>query len=299
MPVLLGAMGKKSRSKRQSRPEGTPRPKRQEVPFVERPFEGLPGETDLVAMREVVPAASMAVRTTAEHGARDVQLVTLLPEMLPALHREDGTVLVALQTAAHSGDASRDVAAALLAALELEPGSALTGTGLPEPGPRLQDVLDLEGPFDLTVHDTFAFWLTDDAASETEVAAALEQANSNIIPTVKIDGVDSAYWCRMGREFLRWARPEDQEKVLDAVARLHAARESAVDDGAKFVGAFRSCGILIPVWELAPGTEAEELTGPLAAFEKKLDDALASTEPLTADERRARAGIVSRQVSLR
>jgi hypothetical protein len=291
-------MGKKSR-KRQSRPEGTPKPKRQEVPFVERPFEGLPGEPDLVAMREVVPAASMAVRTTAEHGARDVQLVTLLPDMLPALHREDGVVLVALQTTAHSGDASRDVAAALLAALELEPGTALTGTGLPEPGPRLQDVLDLEGPFDLTVHDTFGFWLTDDAASQAEVADALEQANSNIVPTVKVDGVESAYWCRMGREFLRWARPEDQEKVLDAVARLHAARESAVDDGAKFVGAFRSCGILIPVWELAPGTEAEELTGPLAGFEKKLEDALANDEPLTADERRARAGIVSRQVSLR
>jgi len=291
-------MGKKSR-KRQSRPEGTPKPKRQEVPFVERPFEGLPGEPDLVAMREVVPAASMAVRTTAEHGARDVQLVTLLPDMLPALHREDGVVLVALQTTAHSGDASRDVAAALLAALELEPGTALTGTGLPEPGPRLQDVLDLEGPFDLTVHDTFGFWLTDDAASQAEVADALEQANSNIVPTVKVDGVSSAYWCRMGREFLRWARPEDQEKVLDAVARLHAARASAVDDGAKFVGAFRSCGILIPVWELAPGTEAEELTGPLAGFEKKLEDALANDEPLTADERRARAGIVSRQVSLR
>ncbi|WP_043501596.1 DUF5926 family protein [Georgenia sp. SUBG003] len=291
-------MGKKSR-KRQSRPEGTPKPRRQEVPFVERPFEGLPGEPDLVAMREVVPAASMTVRTTTEYGARDVQLVTLLPDMLPALHREDGAVLVALQTAAHSGDASRDVAAALLAALELEPGTALTGTGLPEPGPRLQDVLDPEGPFELTVHDTFDFWLTEDAKSRAEVADALEQANGNIVPTVKVAGVESAYWCRMGREFLRWARPEDQEKVLDAVARLHAARESAVDDGARFVGAFRSCGILIPVWELAPGTEAEELTGPLADFEKKLDQALASTEPLTADERRARAGIVSRQVSLR
>ena len=38
----------------------------------------------------------MPVRTTEEYGAREVLLVTLLPDMLPALHREDGTVLVAL-----------------------------------------------------------------------------------------------------------------------------------------------------------------------------------------------------------
>ncbi|MPV36065.1 DUF5926 family protein [Georgenia subflava] len=291
-------MGKKSR-KRQSRPEGTPKVKRQEVAFVERPFEGLPGETDLVAMREVVPAATVTVRTTAEYGDREVQLVTLLPDLLPALHREDGTVLVALQTGMHTGDASRDVAAALLDAIELEPGSALTAAELPEPGPRLQDVLDLEAPFEVTVHDSFDFWLTDEAKQDGDVAAALEQANGNIVPTVKVDGVESAYWCRMGREFLRWARPEDQELVLDGVARLHAARESAVDDGAKFVGAFRSSGILIPVWELAPGTEAEELTAPVKAFEKKLAAAIARTEPLSPEERRARAGIVSRQVTLR
>ncbi|MFH5821046.1 DUF5926 family protein [Georgenia sp. AZ-5] len=292
-------MGKKSR-KRQSRPEGTPKPKRHEVAYVERPFEGLPAETDLVAMREIIPAATLSVRTTAEHGDREVQLVTLLPDMLPAIHRDDDAVLVALQTGMRSGDASRDVAAALLEALDLEPGSALTTAGLPEPGPRLQDVLDLTGPFEITVRDSFDFWLTDEAKQDDNVAAALEQANANIVPTVKVDGVRSAYWVRMGaREFLRWARPEDQEQVLNALARLHAARESAVDDGAKFVGAFRSAGILIPVWELAPGTEADELAAPLEAFEAKLEQALASTEALTADERRARAGIVSRQVSLR
>ncbi|KAE8765517.1 DUF5926 family protein [Georgenia thermotolerans] len=289
-------MGKKSRKKS----EGTPKPKRQEVPYVERPFEGLPGETDLVALREVVPAASVTVRTTEEHGAREVQLVTLLPDTLPALHREDGTVLVALQTPQHSGDASRDVAAALLDALALEPGTPLTNAGLPEPGPRLQDVLDTSVPFEVTVHDTFDYWLAPGAAEDPEVAHALEHASEEIVPTVKIDGVDSAYWVRMGaREFLRWARPEDQERVLDAIARLHAARESAIDEGSKFIGAFRACGILIPVWELAPGTEAEEIAEPLRAFEKKLEEALASDAALTADERRARAGIVSRQVSLR
>src|SRR5690606_3352184 len=112
-------------------------------------------------------------------------------------------------------------------------------------------------------------------------------------------GVTSAYWCTMGREFLRWARPEAQEDVLDAIARLHARRESALDEGSRFIGAFRTSGILVPVWELAPGTQADELTGPCADMDERLLAALAETEPLDADARRARAGIVSRQVTLR
>src|SRR5690606_39056731 len=100
-------------------------------------FEGLPGEADWVAMREIVPAATARVRTTAEHGGRDVVVTTVLPLAYPALHRADGTVLVALQTHTDSGDASRDVADALLRALDVEPGSPVLPAGLPGPGPRL------------------------------------------------------------------------------------------------------------------------------------------------------------------
>ena len=288
-------MGKKSR-KRQSQPA---RPKRVEVPYVERPFEGLPGETDWVALREVVPAATATVRTTEEYGARDVVVATMLPDLWPALHRDDGTVLVGLQTAAKSGDASRDVAAALLLALEAEPGTPVTNLGILEPGPRLQDVLDLSVPFEPVLHEDFGFWLAPDQQDDSDVAAAVEQSSEGIVPTAAVDGVTSAYWCRMGREFLRWARPEPQEDVLDAIARLHARRESELEEGARFVGAFRTSGILIPVWELNPGTEADELVEPCARFEEKLQAALAEESPLDADARRARAGIVSRQVSLR
>ncbi|MFC4553646.1 DUF5926 family protein [Georgenia faecalis] len=294
-------MGKKSRQ-RAAINEKRSTEKRQrpaEVPFVERPFEGLPGETDWVAMREVVPAATARVRTTPEYGARDVTIVSMLPEVWPALHREDGEVLVALQTAAKSGDASRDVAAALLAALELEPGQPLTTVGILEPGPRLQDVLDLDVPFEPVLHENFAFWLSSTAERTPEMEAAIEESSGGIVPTAQVEGVTSAYWCRMGREFLRWARPEAQEDVLDAIARLHARRESALDEGSRFVGAFRSCGILVPVWELAPGTEADELAGPCAQMDARLTAALAETEPLDAEARRARAGIVSRQVTLR
>lgn len=261
-----------------------------------RPFEGLPNEVDWVALREVVPAASARVRTTAEYGGREVTIVTLLPMIWPAMKREDGEVLVALQIVTSSGDPSRDAAAALIAALDLEPGRPLHLPGLPGPGPRLQDVLDLDQPFEVTVHDDFSYATSE--SSDPQLVAALEESAGSIVPTVRIEGVDGAYWCRMGeREFLRWARPEPEEALLDGLARLHARRESAVDPEARLIGTFRSNGIVMPVWELGRGTEADELD--LAAFEPRLAEAVARTEALDADERRARAGLVSRQVTLR
>lgn len=265
-----------------------------------RPFEGLPSESDWVALREVVPAASATARTTAEHGAQDILVVTLLPRLWPALKRADGVVLVALQTASSTGDASRDVAAALLQVLDAEPGTALEHLDLPETGPRLQDVLDLDVPFEVTVHASFDYALPEDGSAGDDAARALQEAADGLVPTVRLSGIDAGYWCRMGeREFLRWARPEDPEAMLDALARLHADRASALDDGSRFVGAFRSCGILVPVWELARGAEAAEVEGPAAAFAPRLAEALAVTDPLTPEQRRARAGLVSRQVSLR
>ena len=44
---------------------------------------------------------------------------------------------------------------------------------------------------------------------------------------------------------------------------------------------------------------AEELEGPIAEFLPRFTAALESTEPLDANERRARAGLVARQVTLR
>ncbi|PWD51464.1 topoisomerase II [Serinibacter arcticus] len=290
-------------SKPSTVPPQPPKPKRQLAPFVARPFEGLPNEADWVAMREIVPAASAVVRTTKEHGAREVTIVSLLPDMLPALHREDGVILVALQTVGTSGDASRDVADALLQALELEAGAGLGSVDLPEAGPRLQDILDLDAPFEVTVHDTFDYWVTEAEKSDDEVQHALESANEMIVPTVAVEvpkGLGAAYWCRMnGKEFLRWSVPAEEEVTLDALARLQAARTSSLDDDARVIGAFRTCGVLVPVWELARGTEADELADAVAALGARLQDALDTTDPLTSDQRRARAGLVSRQVNLR
>lgn len=266
--------------------------------FVLRPFEGLPGEPDWVAMREVVPSATATARTSAEYGAKDVTVVTVLPGGWSALHRQDGAVLLAVQTLAGSGDASRDLAAVLLEALDVEPGTSVEAGELPGPGPRLQDVLDPTVPFEVTVHEDFTYWMDPDTEITAEVRESLDEASSSMVPTVKLDAVPSAYWCQMSREFVRWARPEPEEQLIDAIARLHARRESGLAGG-KFVGAFRSCGLLVPVWELPTGTQAADVEEPIAALDVLLTQALAVTEPLTAAERRARAGIVSRQVTLR
>lgn len=277
--------------------------KRAAVDFVARPFEGLPGEADWVALREIVPAASATVHTTAEHGARAVTIVSLLPDLMPALRRTDGELLVALQTVGTCGDASRDVAHALLRALELEPGEALSTLELAEPGPRLQDVLDLSAPFAPQTHTGFDYWLDPTQEQEEEVAHALEHANEAIVPTAAVavpEGLGAAYWCRMnGKEFLRWVVPAAEEETLDALARLHARHASQLEDGVRLIGAFRTCGVLVPVWELARGSEAEEVVDGVARLGADLADALATTDPLSSDERRARAGLVSRQVNLR
>jgi len=267
--------------------------------FVLRPFEGLPGEPDWVALKELVPAATATARTTKEHGARDVLVTTVLPQAWSALHRSDGVVLLALQTGTSSGDASRDLAQALLAALDAEPGTAIESIGLPTSGPRLQDVLDPSVPFEVTVRESFDYWLASDVERTSDLEAAIEEADAGIIDTVKVPGVEAAYWARLGaKEFLRWAQPHDEQVVLDALARLHARRESGFD-GSKFVGYFRSSGIVVPVWELARGSEAEDVEAPVAKFAPAFAEALASDAPLDANERRARAGLVARQVTLR
>ncbi|WP_136194309.1 MULTISPECIES: DUF5926 family protein [Actinomyces] len=288
-----------SKKNRQRRRDDRKAAKKQQIPFVARPFEGLAAEQDLVAMMQIIPAASLTVRLNADHGGQEVQLVTLLPELARSLKRADGQVLVAMQTTVHSGDASRDVAAALLDALDLEPGTGLPASGLPEPGERLQDILDPDDTARIRVHESFDFWLTAEQAEQPEAAQIVEDAKSEIAPTVPVPGVENAYWCRMnGKEFVRWVRGEDEDAFFNAFARIHAARASDLEEGARFLGAFRACGLAIPVWELVPGTEAEELTEPMRAMAQRLEAALAEDGPLDAEARRAKAGIISRQVNL-
>jgi hypothetical protein len=268
--------------------------------LVTRPFEGLAGECDWVAMREIVPAATATVKLGAELGGGEATVVTVLPMAWPALHRADGTLLVGLQTSGSSGDPSRDVADALLKVREVEPGSPVLDGELPGPSPRLQDVLDPALGFDVVMHEGFEFWFDGMAELTPEVRESLERANGAAIPTRRLSSVPAAYWCQVGsRRHLRWVLPDDEAQVLDGLSRLHAAGSSALLPGSRYVGSFRAHGLIVPVWDLAENTESDDVESPIMAFEQRLRTAMAITAPLTADERRAKAGVVSRQLTLR
>jgi len=267
---------------------------------VARPFEGLADETEWVAMREIVPSATATVTAALGDGEpRPVTLATVLPGAMPALRRADGELLVALQSRTSSGDASRDLASALLAAAELEPGSPLAGV---RPAvattPRLQELLVEQG-LDVHVHEDFSFWVGQDAAS-AEVSAAVEETNEAAVPTVKLDGLPSAYWCQMGeRAYIRWVLAEDEDEATVALARLQAAGAHTLGDGTSLLGAFRAAGLLVPVFEVNAGTDPADHAPALVEMARRYADALTVDATLSADERRARDGLVSRQVTLR
>lgn len=277
-------------------------PGAQPAPFVTRPFEGLPGETDWVAMREVVPAATAAIRfTPPDDEEREATVASVLPLAWPGLHRGDGELLVAMQSGSSSGDASRDVAQVLLAIAASEPGAPVTT--LPSASvatPRLQDIVDTSVPFVVDVRDGFDFWVADRSELDAEGAASLERANAAAVPTTKLESVESAYWCRIGpRTHVRWVLPQDEDAATDALARLHAGTASGLGEGTRLLGAFRACGLLVPVWDLDPALEASAYEEAMAAFAKRYEQALSSEAPLSVEERRARSGLLSRQVTLR
>ncbi|MEW2296235.1 DUF5926 family protein [Streptomyces sp. NPDC006743] len=269
--------------------------------LVQRPFEGLPGECDWVALRELVPAATaeLTLKDGLPEGVPSVRLATVLPMAWPALRREDGSVLIGLQNDTASGDISRDLADTLLRALEAEPGNPVQGRRAPADGPRLQDLLDLSAPFEPVVHEGFEFWVPDAENATAEVTASLERANAAAIPTVRLQGVEAAYWCETpDKNHLRWVMPHPEEHLLDALARLHAAGASSLGEGTRLVGSFRAHGLTVPVWDLPSGFGAQDAEKPAAEFAERLAGALADDTPLTGDERRARGGLTNRQVTL-
>ena len=270
------------------------------VRLVTRPFEGLVGECDWVAMREIVPSATAIVKIAEAFGGGEVTVATVLPMAWPALHRADDAVLLGLQTSGSSGDPSRSLADALLKAREAEAGTPVVESELPGPGPRLQDVIDPAGGFEVTVHDGFEFWFAGTDDLTPEVRESLERANGAAVPTARLSSVEAAYWCQAGlKRHLRWVLPDDETQVLDGLARLHAVGESALLAGSRYVGSFRAHGLIVPVWDLAEDTEAEDVEKPITDFEQRLRTAMAITAPLTIEERRAKAGVVSRQLTLR
>ncbi|WP_020663452.1 DUF5926 family protein [Amycolatopsis benzoatilytica] len=291
-------MGKGARKKG---PTPDRKPKVRDV-FVGQPFEGLAAEPELIALREFVPSAT-AKLTLAEGG--DVTLGTVLPMAAAAFVRSDGQRFLGLQVQTRSSDISRDLGRSLRWLLDAEPGDVLSVPDTasptdPDEHNRLQDLLVPSAELEVELHTDFAWWLPEDADATGDVAVSLERANAAIMPTERLG--TGAYWVLAGEKaHLRWVRPEPENLLLQALARLSAAGTLSLGEGTRYAGSFRAHGLLVPVWDLDPEAHAREWAEPKDQLGARLDESLKSldAEPLNAAERRARDGLIGRQLTIR
>ncbi len=268
---------------------------------VPRPFEGLTGEPELVALREFVPSATLELP---EIGGRKVVLGTVLPAAAAAFVRNDDVALVGMQTQTRSGDLSRDLAKAIDWVSKAKPGDSLATVGQATEADttRLQDLIPADFPVRPQVHEDFAWWLPEDTDPQGELAASIERANEAIMPTERIGELTGAYWVAAGEKaHLRWVRNEGEDELLAAMARLHARGELTLGEDSRFAGSFRAHGLLVPVWDLDPEPHSREWEQPATELGARLTEALADIEsnPLTPAERRALQGLRGRQITLR
>lgn len=264
-----------------------------------RPFEGLAGEPDWVAMREIVPAATAELKLTGKDSDRSLQLSTVLPMAGPALVRQDGTIMLGCQTQTSSGDAARDIGDALQQAVRAEPGTAIAPRPLPPDAPRVQDLIDSSVAPRVVVHSGFDYWVDDAVELDAAATASMERANDAVMPTARLAAVEAAFWIVYGeRRQLRWVLAGAEDVVVDALARLQTDGGLAVGEGSRYLGSFRALGLLVPVWDLADGVEVDHVEDPAAEFETRLTQALVQTDPLTGAERRARESLLARQLTV-
>lgn len=268
---------------------------------VVRPFEGLAAECDLVAMREFVPTATAPL--TLRDGDRPLTLATVLPGAVAALVRSEDDVptgYVAVQVQAEPADPAVGFGFSAQWAATVEPGESLNFAPLDSVSPTFAEIVDGDKELDITVHKDFNWWIPEGVTPDAEVAATVERANQAIMPSARLEGLSAAWWVDAGdKAHLRWVRPEDEDELMLALARLHASGNLNLGDGSRFAGSFRTHGLLVPVFDLDNELHAREWTAAATELGDRLSQALAVDTPLTSDERRSRDGIRSRQVTLR
>ncbi|MEV5647911.1 DUF5926 family protein [Nocardia sp. NPDC052254] len=276
---------------------------------VTRPFAGLAAECDLVALREFVPSATATLTLAPGVAAeRPVTLATVLPGAVAALVRagEQPTGFVGVQVQFQSENPATDLAASVLWTQAAEPGESLDAASESAVAavPALAEVIDPKAELDLTVHQNFQWWVPEGVQPDPQVAATIEQADQAIMPSDRLalgaESVGAAWWVDAGEKaHIRWVRPEDEDALMLALARVHATGGLHLGEGSRFAGSFRTHGLLVPVFDLDRERHPSEWVAPATEFGARLAEALASDAPLTSDERRSRDGLRSRQVTLR
>jgi hypothetical protein len=275
-----------------------------------RPYDGFAVEADLVAMQEFVPSAHFLAETVEDAGfPRPVRVVTVLPGAVAALVRpeeEGGEALVALQTSQRGNNPNRDLAYALNWVKDAAPGASLE-TGVADgTEPALSDLLVRDQTPLIEVAEDFNWWLTEDQQNNPQVQQTLQQANESVLPSEKVDVAvtGSAWWIDPGEKaHIRWIRPEAEEALLPALARVHAAGDLNLGEGTRFAGVFRTHGLLVPVFDLDNTVPAVEFAAPLEKLDAKIAAALEelSTDgaQLTAEEQKSKQTIIAREVTIR
>jgi hypothetical protein len=270
---------------------------------VTRPFEGLAAECDLVALREFVPSATAPLPV--KDSSRPVTLATVLPGAVAALVRDEGdsaTGFVGVQVQAHSADLGADLAASVAWVRDAAAGESLTAANPGSDTPALADVIDADAPLDITVHQDFNWWIPEGVEPAPEVATTVQHANAAIMPSARVEaeGVVAAWWVDAGEKaHIRWVRPENEDDLMLALARVHATGGLHLGEGSRYAGSFRTHGLLVPVFDLDREKHANEWAAATVELGQRLAEALAVDAPLTTEERRARDGLRGRQVTLR
>lgn len=304
-------MAKKNRKQREDLPEGMSRrqaklaaraAEREALAKDPRPYAGLAMEPDLIALQEFVPSAVAQV----EVNGTPVELVTVLPGAGAALVRPEdqgAQRLVALQVQSHSHNPGRDLAYALSWVLDAEPGESLQSTVADGSQPELASLLDASSTLTIEEHSDFNWWFPEGAAVPPEIRQALSRANDAVLPSEKIqvDLPGSVWWVNPGggKAHIRWVRPEDNEaQMLTALARIAAAGELHLGEGTRFAGAFRTHGVVVPVWDLDPSVDAASYADALTTLNAKIEAEYTNDAQLSADERKQLDNIKSRQVTI-
>ncbi|MGK2318156.1 DUF5926 family protein [Gordonia rhizosphera NBRC 16068] len=269
-----------------------------------RPFAGLAAECDLVALRSFVASATARLDLVESGTDRnDVSLATILPGAVPALVRDvDGGPegLVAMQTDPDPEDLAAGLAEAIDWATRSAPGADYAPAGTDK---TLAELIAPDSALDIVVHDDFSWWFPPGTDVPAEIADMLQRANDSIMPTARLtpkSGVGAPWWVDSGeRAHLRWVRPEAEDDLMNALARLHAAGHLTLGEGSRFAGSFRTHGLLVPVFDLDNELHHEEWSDGLNQFDEWLTEALEETGDLNTAELRSRDGIRGRQVTLR
>lgn len=310
-PCTLMPMAKKNKKKEQL-PEGMSRreaklaaraAEREALVGEPRPFEGLAMEPQLVALQEFIPSATAEI--TLKGTDRKVTLCTVLPGAAAALIRDEehgAEAFVAMQQATRSNTPGKDLAYALNWVLNAEAGQSLASGKHDGSQPALTELIDATAILDIVAHQDFNWWLADGDNISPEVAQHMEMANDSILPShpVEVDVPGAVWWVNPGgKAHIRWVRTDDENSLLNALARIAARNELILGEETKFAGAFRTHGITVPVWDLDTERPHDDYVAELKALDEKITAELSNDAQLSPEERRQLENIKSRQVTIR